>query len=29
MSPEAFDAFLRAEMEKNGQIIRKMNVKAD
>jgi len=29
MSPEAFDAFLRSEMEKNGRIIRKLNVKAD
>jgi len=29
MSPEAFDAFLRSEMEKNGRIIRKLNVQAD
>jgi len=29
MSPEAFDAFLRFEMEKNGRIIRTLNVKAD
>lgn len=29
MSPEAFDAFLRAEMEKNGKIVGKLGVKIE
>lgn len=29
MSPVEFDAFIRAEMEKNGKIIRALNLKID